>query len=662
MTRRQAHETIRSRVPKVAAEGENAVPAYDALKLAFDASDIGIWEADLATGELRVSERLGEMFGVAAGTALRRIEDLRDRVHPDDRARVKAAFETALDGRSDYRVEHRAVGDDGQVRWLASRGVVVLDAEGRPLRAIGTVIDISSRRHAEEVHGHLAAIVESSDDAIVGKSLDAVVTSWNRGAERLFGYTAAEMVGQPIARVVPPDRPDDVRDILATIARGEHVDHYETERMHKDGHRIHVSLSVSPIRDASGRIIGASKIARDVTGRKLADQERERLLAEARQARAEAEAANQAKDQLLSIVSHELRTPLASMMGWVRVLSQGKLTPERTARALQTIERSGRLQAEMIDDLLDVSRIVTGRLRLNLRRVDLGAVARAALDAIRPDAAAKEIRLEASVAAGVAVVGDTTRLEQIVSNLLNNALKFTPAGGCVELRLERSADEARLVVRDTGRGIAPEFLPQIFEPFRQADDVKRRKTGGLGLGLAIVRSLIEQHRGSVKAESAGQDAGATFTVTLPLSDAPAADAVDPGDAVRGNAPRLDGVRVLLVDDEIEACEALGALLMERGAEVAMVFSARAAREALDKWQPDVLMSDIRMPGEDGYALVKHLRATRRAIPAVAITAYHHERNGDRAAAAGFDAYLSKPVEPEGLVALLASLTARHPAN
>src|SRR5207253_753496 len=276
-------------------------------------------------------------------------------------------------------------------------------------------------------------------------------------------------------------------------------------------------------------------------------------------------------------------TPLASMLGWVRVLRQGKVSPERAARALQTIERSGRMQAELIDDLLDVSRIVTGRLRLNLGPVNLQAVAQAALDAIRPDTAGNGVRLEASLDAGGTVLGDAIRLQQIVSNLLNNAVKFTPAGGCVELRIERADRGARLVVRDTGRGIAPEFLPQIFEPFRQADDVKLRKSGGLGLGLAIVRSLVEQHRGTVKAESAGEGTGATFTVTLPLSTAAASDPPDPEHAVRADGPRLDGVRVLLVDDEMEACEALGALLEERGAEVLTAFSVRDARQALDKW-------------------------------------------------------------------------------
>ncbi|TMB05533.1 MAG: response regulator, partial [Deltaproteobacteria bacterium] len=251
------------------------------------------------------------------------------------------------------------------------------------------------------------------------------------------------------------------------------------------------------------------------------------------------------------------------------------------------------------------------------------------------------------------------RLQQIVSNLLNNAVKFTPAGGCVELRIERADRAARLVVRDTGRGIAPEFLPQIFEPFRQADDVKTRTAGGLGLGLAIARSLVQQHGGTVKAESAGEGTGSTFTVTLPLMDGTIIEAAErESDLPRRPVPRLDGLRVLIVDDELEACEALGVLLEERGAKVTMVASVPDARAALDNWEPDVLVSDIRMPGEDGYALVRELRATGRlrAVPAVAITGYDQE--GDRAAAAGFHACFRKPVEPDNLVTLLASLAGR----
>jgi PAS domain S-box-containing protein len=381
-----------------------------------------------------------------------------------------------------------------------------------------TTDPVPGDRSPDEVAAYLAAIVESSDDAIIGKTLDGIITSWNAGATRIFGYTAEEMIGQPISLLVPADRPDDARQILERIRRGERVHHYETERLRKDGRRIYVSLSVSPIKDASGTIVGASKIARDVTERRDAEEERERLLADAQQARALAEAASRAKDDLLSVVSHELRTPLSAMLGWVAVLKKGKLPPARVSAAFETIERSGRMQEELISDLLDMSRIVTNRLRLELAPVDLRALAEATADGIRPAASAKDVTLRTSTAVEAIVVGDAVRLQQALSNVLDNAVKFTPAGGSVELRLERTDRDARIVVRDSGAGLAAGFLPHIFEPFRQAENVTSRKSGGLGLGLAIARDLVERHRGTITAENAGEGTGAIFTITLPLSE------------------------------------------------------------------------------------------------------------------------------------------------
>ena len=518
--------------------------------------------------------------------------------------------------------------------------------------------DVTERQHADETRAHLAAIVESSDDAIISKTLEGIVTTWNKAAERMFGYSAAEMIGQSVRRIAPPDRRDEMPRILAAIRHGERVDHYETERMRKDGSRIYVSLTVSPIKDATGRIIGASKIARDVTDRKQAERERERLLAETDRARAEAEAANRAKDEFLSMVSHELRTPLASILGWIGVLRQGKLSPERSARALDTIARAGRMQSELIDDLLDVSRIVTGRLRLSLEALELRPVVEAAVDAIRPDAAEKGITLAVELADAVRLVGDPTRLQQVVGNVLNNAVKFTPAGGRVEVRLTCTGDEARIVVRDSGAGIAPDFLPYVFQPFRQATDVKSRKTGGLGIGLAIVQTLVNRHRGTVTAESAGENAGATFTISLPIhadvSELPVNDHARP---LRPGVPRLDGIRVLVVDDEAEARDALRAMLEASGATVAASPSVEAARATLAEWDPDVLVSDIKMPDEDGYALLREVRATERlrGLPAIAVTAYEADEVCRHAAAAGFQACLGKPIQPEALIALLASV-------
>ena len=383
----------------------------------------------------------------------------------------------------------------------------------------GATDAIDADRSPEELPAYLAAIVESSDDAIIGKTLDGIVTSWNPGATRIFGYTADEMIGESISRLVPPDRPDDARQILERIRRGERVHHYETERVRKDGRRIDVSLSVSPINDASGTIIGAAKIARDVTERRHVERERERLLADAQQARAIAEAASRAKDELLSVVSHELRTPLSAMLGWVAVVKRDKLSPERRAAAFATIERNGRLQEALIRDLLDMSRIVTGRLRLERARVDLRRVVEATIEGVRPTAAAKGVTLRTAVAVDATVEGDVVRLQQAISNVLDNAVKFTPSGGTVDLRMERSDGRARIVVRDTGCGLAPDFLPHVFEAFRQAEAVASRMSGGgLGLGLAIAHSLVGRHGGTITGESAGEGAGATFIITLPAAE------------------------------------------------------------------------------------------------------------------------------------------------
>ncbi len=511
--------------------------------------------------------------------------------------------------------------------------------------------DVTAVRIAEQAQRQLAALVESSDDAIVGKTLDGIVTSWNRGAERILGYRAEEMIGQPISRIIPPDRADDFQAIIGTIRRGERVDHYDTERIRKDGRRIYVSLTVSPIRDASGRIVGASKIARDVTERKAAEAERERLLAVAETARAQAEEASRTKDEFLSVVSHELRTPLASILGWTTVLKTGA-TGERAARAVHTIERSARMQAKLIEDLLDVSWIVSGRMRLDLRLLDLPAIVREAIDAISPTADAKGVRLHAEVEPSAGpLAGDRDRLHQVAWNLLSNAVKFTPRGGRIDVRLVRREEDVQLVVRDTGCGIAPEFLPFVFERFRQAHTVASRRTGGLGLGLAIVRHLVELHGGEVTADSDGPGHGAAFTVTLPLMRM-TTDAED--------VPQvLSGRRILLVEDDDESRAGITALLEAHGADVVAVASAVEARRALQIRHPDLLVSDIRLPGEDGYALIRDLRSlpTLRTLPAIAITGEDTE-DEHRVAAAGYHLRLAKPVDPRLFITAAAQLAAR----
>ncbi len=394
--------------------------------------------------------------------------------------------------------------------------------------------------------------------------------------------------------------------------------------------------------------------------------ERARLYEAERRARADAEAANRTKDQFLATLSHELRTPLTALLGWVRLLRAGKLDPPTAARALESIERNVRVQAQLINDILDISRVVTGKLRLELQPVDVATVVGAAIEAIRPAAEAKGIHVATELDPTTPPIsGDPDRLQQVVWNLLANAVKFTATGGRVEVRLSRAVSHVEIRVRDTGEGIPPAFLPYVFDRFRQADTATTRAHTGLGLGLAIVRHLVELHGGTVAAESRGDGQGATFTVTLPvpavfltrgelLVRSPSA-----GEPGSGAAAVLEGRRILVVDDDPDALELVTAILSRAGAAVAAVLSAREARAAFEHFRPDVLVCDIAMPGEDGYAVIRELRARDpgrgATIPAVALTAYASLDDRERALSAGFHAHVTKPVDPTDLVNLVAGL-------
>ncbi|HEX3177560.1 MAG TPA: GAF domain-containing protein [Methylomirabilota bacterium] len=377
---------------------------------------------------------------------------------------------------------------------------------------------------------------------------------------------------------------------------------------------------------------------------------------------AEAQHANRAKDEFLATLSHELRTPLTAMLGWVRMLQTGALEPAMVSRALEVIDRNTKIQAQLIEDLLDVSRIVTGKLRLDFRAVDVAALVDAALETVTPAAETKSITLVRCLdpAAGLAWA-DPHRLQQIVWNLLSNAIKFTPAGGTITVTVERLDPHVAVSVTDTGAGIAPEFLPYLFDRFRQADSTSTRMHGGLGLGLAIVRHLVTLHRGSVEAESRGLGAGATFRVRIPMAPIRALDetAIEPSDVRR---PPLAGVRVLLVDDEQDTRELVTAVLEQAGAQVVVAASAAEALEALARARPHVLVSDVAMPDEDGYALLHRVRALGAAdgggVPAVALTAYGRAKDRARALAAGFQVHVPKPVDPADLVDVVARLARR----
>ena len=703
----------------------------------------------------------------------------------------------------------------------------------------------------------LSAIIDSAEDAIISKTLDGIITSWNKSAQRIFGYTDKEIVGKSVLTLIPSDMRHEENIIIGKIKSGEPIEHYETVRVGKDGRLIDISLTVSPIKDSRGKIIGASKIARDITARKqveaklkeqseiletinkvgqvlsaeldqqklvqavtdaateltgaefgaffynvyqadggsymlyslsgvpaeafknypmpratdmfgptfrgegtirLADvrqdsrfgnnspyhgmpeghlpvtsylavsvtsrtnevigglffghskagvftethehiieglaaqtaiamdnarlynqaqkavRDKEESLAREQEARRQAEIASQSKDDFLGLLSHELRTPLNAILGWTRMLTSTQMDEETIAKAIKTIDRNAQLQARLIEDMLDVSRIMSGKLRLDTQPVDLTGVVHAAVDTLRPAAEAKEIRVYVVLDYGAGtVLGDSVRLQQIVWNLLSNAIKFTPKQGSIKVFLERINSHLELTVSDTGPGIEEDFLPFVFDRFRQADSSSVKKFGGLGLGLAIVKQLVELHGGTVEADNRKDEAGAIFTVQLPVMVVRQqidqrdnnSERVHPvaGSGVVGFEcpPEIEGIRILAVDDDADARHLLTAILERCGAQVKSCESAAEALVLLKNFNPDIIVSDIGMPDEDGYSLIKKVRAfenEQRRIPAVALTAFARVEDRLKALAAGFNMHVPKPVEPAELTMVIASLINR----
>ncbi len=522
---------------------------------------------------------------------------------------------------------------------------------------------------AAEGASRLAAIIDSSDDAIVSKTLEGVVTSWNRAAERIFGYTAAEAVGQHISLIIPAERHGEEQEVLARLVKGERIDHFETIRRTKDGRHVEISLTVSPVRNSAGRIVGASKVARDISDRRRLERERQALLEREQEARGEAEALNRSKDQFLATLSHELRTPLNAIYGWARMLDAGRLDAAATRRATEAILRNAAAQVQLIEDLFDVSRVVTGNMRLDVRPLNVAAVLEAALDTVRPTAAVKGIQLDSIIDPGVgAMMGDPARLQQVAWNLLINAVKFTPKGGRVDVCVRRASAHIEIVVSDTGEGIAPEHMSRIFQRFGQADSSSTRRHAGLGIGLALVRHLVELHGGTVSAHSAGPGLGATFTVILPVAAVPALSPPAASENAGVSGPEqvkpisLRDLRILVVDDDADGLELAALVLINAGAEVRASPSPAAAMAVLEDWPADVLVTDLEMPGEDGVSLLRRARRMvtlrGRRLPALALTAYGRSEDRVRALAAGFNLHLGKPVNPAELVLAVASLGGR----
>jgi PAS domain S-box-containing protein len=522
---------------------------------------------------------------------------------------------------------------------------------------------VSESRRGHEATERIATIVRSANDAIVGKTLDGTITSWNPAAEKLFGYTAAEAVGKNITFIIPKEHRHEEVMVLAKIRAGQVVDQFDTVRIRKDGTTVDISLTVSPVRASDGTIIGASKIARDIGDRKRLDQVRNDLLAREQEAHADAVAVNRAKDEFLAVLSHELRTPLNAVYGWARMMQTRELDDETSARALDAIVRNANAQVQLIDDLLDMSRVINGKMRLEVQPVDLAEAIGAAIDAVRPAAEAKGQRLETSLdPRGAVVNGDAGRLQQIVWNLMTNAVKFTPDGGYVHVSLQRNGERVEIVVNDTGQGIAAQVLPYVFDRFRQWDSSSTRAHSGLGLGLALVKHLVELHHGTVSAESPGEGQGATFRVMLPLTIGAGMLSAHPPkltEPALSTGVRLDGLKILAVDDAADALELAATILAGAGADVKTCSSAAEGLAILQSWRPDVLVSDIDMPGEDGYSLIRNVRALAGArggrTPAVALTALSRPEERARALSAGFSMHVPKPVDPEEFTTIIASV-------
>jgi PAS domain S-box-containing protein len=516
-------------------------------------------------------------------------------------------------------------------------------------------------RQSEELYRNLVEGV--TDYAIFMLNPDGNIISWHNGAKSILGYQEAEIIGQPFSQIFTSEAirynlPKQVlrQAITEGFFRGNHW------HVRKDGTQFWSHCVITPLKDEMGNLRGFSKILQDLTERKQAEEEREQLLLREQAARALAEAANRSKDEFLAIISHELRTPLTAILGWAGILRARKMDEDKVVIALETIERNAKVQMQLIEDLLDISRMVRNDFSVNFDLVEPTEVIITAIEAIQPAADAKGIQIDSVLdSTGDLILGDSDRLQQVVWNLLSNAVKFTPEQGRIEVRLEHLGSQIQIKVSDTGKGISADFLPHIFERFSQADSTSTRFHKGLGLGLAIAHHLVELHGGVIKAESLGVGQGATFTVRLPIyqgSRESADNSLLPTSYSLLSTP-LTGLQVLIVDDEADTRELISTILRESGAQITSVDTVDAAIDVLIQSKPDVVISDIGMPGKDGYVLIRRVKEIEAAmgakIPAIALTAYARPEDYQEALLAGFQLHMTKPVEPDKLIASVLSL-------
>jgi len=559
--------------------------------------------------------------------------------------------------------------EDGAEFLIDDSAAPIRNKDGSLFGVVLVFRDVTEQRKLYEAREQLAAIVEYSGEAIATKNLDGIIQTWNTSAEQLFGYSADEIIGKPVTILIPANRLSEEDEILSRLRRGLPAERVETIRLKKDGTPIPVSLTVSPIKDPDGEVIGASKLIQDITTRQRIEQERQQLLAREQSLRAQAEAAGRMRDEFLATVSHELRTPLNAILGWATMLNNDNTDSAVARRGIESIERNAKAQAQLIEDLLDVSRIISGKVRLDVKPVMVTPIIHSALDAVRPAAEAKSIQLDVTIdPAAEHLRVDSARLQQVIWNLLSNSIKFTPANGKVTVRVKRVASEAEISVSDTGEGINPEFLPYVFDRFQQADSSVTRKHGGLGLGLSITRHLVEMHGGTIEAHSEGKGRGATFIVKLPIPAVYAKPSrtweagnieVDPMAHRSPQLPNLQGIKILAIDDSMDTRELLSAVLGGCGAHVTTASSVRDALDLFAAWNADIVICDIGMPEEDGNTFIKAMRKLAPEqggnTPAIALTGYVRIEDRLRALEAGYQMFVPKPIEAGELCTIVANL-------
>ncbi|WP_420840295.1 PAS domain-containing protein [Argonema galeatum] len=621
-----------------------------------------VWVSN-ADGSLEfINDRWTEYTGLT-------LEQSRDRtlmeqlIPREDNQQLSANFVQAQETRSPYQSQFRLIRPDGSYVYFLTRAIPILDDRGQVRKWCGTSTDITELKQLEDElrqkNAILSVINESAPTPIFVKDRQGRIIFANPATLEVFGKSAAQVIGYRDCDLYPSS--EDAARVMENDRRIMESGQMEVVEESPDGIRTFLGMKV-PYRNEAGEVIGLIGISNDISDRVQTERDRERILQQEQAAREAAENANRIKDEFLAVLSHELRSPLNPILGWSKLLQTRKLDEAKTALALATIERNAKLQSELIEDLLDVSRILQGKLSLNPCPINLVPIIQAGLETVRLAAESKFIQIETHLDAEVGQVsGDAARLQQVVWNLLSNAVKFTPKGGRVEIGLNRTEDYAQITVRDTGKGIDPNFLPHVFDHFRQEDGATTRKFGGLGLGLAIVRHLVELHGGTVQAESLGEGKGATFTVRLPLM--PIQPAVNLDSSSSESSFDLNGVQVLVIDDEKDSREFVAFVLEQAGAEVMTATSAGEGFAALTQFKPNVLLSDIGMPDMDGYMLIQQIRALSPEqggnVIAIALTAYAGDFNQQQALQAGFQHHLAKPIEPNELIKTIAALIERN---